>query len=409
VTSTTPSADAGGCAANACNPYCLGIDTDAGALQTLSFSSTSIVGTVKGVSDFPGGASGPKDAMGADGHFIASPDRITCSLQPPYPPADNSHCSSDFCCAAYAVGTSPNTCQPWVVATGDNPIALTKCAKAPGVDFEVGLACQDTLTNHVHVPACNRGTANATTGSVMVAEYAGNPKYSGDTDACSNPGSPSAYCKVNLAILPIPAGKCIDLDVDKGFAGGTPGVTCSSLFSGGNRTMMINPPATAGYTTLAEGDPCNNYGFHPTTAQGGTCTAYGTQPPPPSALTYTYIATCPLATGVVWNQFAYDTTVLNASDVLFQASTAPLLLDGSTGTFTTPVTIAHPANPILVDPAVCPISGPVPCPKDLNALLGGGPPATTNQVLTLGVTLTATSAVPTVNSWQLTYSCVPNE
>lgn len=263
------------------------------------------------------------------------------------------------------------------------------------------------MTLQVHVPACNRGAGAATTGTLMVAEYSGNPKYSGATDACQNAGSPSAYCLINLATKPIAAGKCIDLNVDTAFAGSVAGVTCSSLFSGGNRTMMINPPATAGYTTLAEGDPCNNYGFHPTTAQGGTCSAYGTQPPPPSAQTHSYTARCPVGSGVRWNQFAYNTTVPNASEVLFKVSTAPLLANGTAGTFTTPVTAGRPANPLLVDPAICPISGPSPCPKNLNALLGD--PGATNPVLRLDLTLTATSAMPTVNSWQVTFNCVPNE
>lgn len=405
VTASAPSADAGACASNPCNPYCLGIDVDAGALTTGSFTSTSIVGTVKNVSDFPAGAGGPKNAMGSV-KYVGSPDRIDCSLQPPYPPADNTHCSSDFCCASYTVGTSTSTCQPWVVTSGDNPIALSNCAKAPGVDFQVGLACQDATTGDVHVPACNRGTGNATTGTVMVAEYSGNPKYSGNADACQNPGSPSASCRINLATKPIAAGKCIDLNVNAGFAGTVPGVTCTSLFSGGNRTMMVNPPATTGYTTLAEGDPCNNYGFHPTSSQGGVCAAYGTQPPPPSSQSFTYNAICPTGSGVRWNQFAYSTTVPNASDVLFAVSTAPRLPDGGAGTFTAPVTAAHPATPLIADPAVCPMSGPAPCPKNLNTLLGAG---ATNEVLKLDVTLTATSAMPTVTFWQVTFSCIPNE
>jgi hypothetical protein len=241
----------------------------------------------------------------------------------------------------------------------------------------------------------------------MVAEYPGNPKYSGAVDACQNPGTPSASCLINLATKPIPAGKCIDLDVNDGFAGTVPGVTCSSVFSSGNRTMMINPPATAGYTTLAEGDACNNYGFHPTTAQGGTCSSYGSQPPPPSGSGYTYTATCQPGFKASWNQFAYNTTVPATSDVVFKISTAPLLPDGGAGTFTTPVMVAHPSNPLITDPAVCAMSGPSPCPKGLTTLLGAT--AAANPVLKLELTLTATTALPVVNSWQVTFNCVANE
>jgi hypothetical protein len=53
------------------------------------------------------------------------------------------------------------------------------------------------------------------------------------------------------------------------------------------------------------------------------------------------------------------------------------------------------------------MSGPAPCPKDLYAALGGRPGAT-NEDLTLQVTLTPSpdnQVAPTLNSWQITYSC----
>src|SRR5262249_19213077 len=143
------------------------------------------------------------------------------------------------------------------------------------------------------------------------------------------------------------------------------------------------------------------------TAQGGTCSSYGAQPPAPAGSSYLYTATCLPGFHAKWNQFAYKTTVPSASDVLFKMSTAPLLPDGGAGTFTTPVAVAHPATPLISDPAICPISGPSPCPKNLSTILGAT--AAANQVLKLELTLTATTALPTVDAWQVTFSCVAAE
>ncbi len=57
----------------------------------------------------------------------------------------------------------------------------------------------------------------------------------------------------------------------------------------------------------------------------------------------------------------------------------------------------------------CAMSGPVPCPLDLYVLLGGTTsPAVHHALAELEVTLLASSdqaALPSIESWQLTYSC----
>jgi hypothetical protein len=410
VFASDASADAGACRSNPCNPYCQGIDVDADSLMPEGgFTTFAILGTVKAPADFPGGLSGPKNAMKT--YAVNSPTAYVACTQG-HPPSDGHICSSDYCCAAYAVSGAPNTCQPWALTAGDNPVAAANCTKATGVDFQLGLACNDTSTGHVHVPICNRGTGAATAGVVMVGEYSGNPTYAGNSDYCSNPGgSPSANCKIDLSLKNLAAGKCMDVDVTAGKAGGTTtGVTCTGSFSSGNTTMMVNPPGTSGYTTLTEGDQCNNYSFHPTNAQGGTCAAYGQQPPPPVALNYTYTASCPPGYAVQWNQLAYDTSVPSDSEVIFQVSSAALLPDGGTGTFTTPVQAADIKSTASPDPATCAINGApdaTVCPKNLATLLGTA--GKTNAVLDVGITEIATTAVPIVKSWQVTFNCIPNE
>jgi hypothetical protein len=133
----------------------------------------------------------------------------------------------------------------------------------------------------------------------------------------------------------------------------------------------------------------------------------------PTAYTQTYTSTCPAGTHTQWAFFSYNaTTPSNASgssDVKFQVQTAPALADGGAGTPTSWVTVAN--TPAAGDPASCPMSGPSPCPKNLYTDLGGAPGAT-NEDLTLQVTLTPSpdgQVAPTLNSWQITYSCPPTE
>jgi hypothetical protein len=71
------------------------------------------------------------------------------------------------------------------------------------------------------------------------------------------------------------------------------------------------------------------------------------------------------------------------------------------------VQLANPANPLISDPAVCPLTGVPGCPKNLYDVLGY--PAAIGDVLKLDMTLTATTDVSWVNFWQLNYNCVPSE
>jgi hypothetical protein len=242
----------------------------------------------------------------------------------------------------------------------------------------------------------------------------------GSAAVCTNLGTnPAEGCLIDLAIRPIPAGGCVEIDVARAIAGTLPGIKCASAadFGSGNRASMVNPPSPTNlpsalvgtygastYTQLGESDKCNNQSFVYT--QFGSCATYGVQPPPPAASTYNYKATCLPGYAPQWSQFSYSTTVPAISEVIFAASTATALIDGGVGGFGTPVTLAD-VKSSGGDPAVCSISGtPTGCPKDLSALLG---PARFNPNLQLAITEIATSALPTVNSWQVSYTCTANE
>jgi hypothetical protein len=400
VTASDASASAGGCANNPCDPYCIGIDVDAGTLTPDGvITTTTIQGTLQDITSFPA----------AKRNASATPCTIGA------PPANLNLCSYDYCCSS-----TSSTCVQWI-----DPVKSAACVVNTGVDYTLGIGCQDAAGN-THIPVCNRGSADSpTTGKLAVMGYPANPNATGASSSpsvCQNSGTtPAEGCLIDLAIKPIKAGTCIDVDVTKGAAGTQSGVKCQSSadFGNGNRTSQVNPPATtslpsnliaanggsATYTQLAEADKCNGFSFVYT--QVGSCGAYGIQPPPPSGNTFKYVANCPAGTRVQWNQFAYKTNVPNASDVLFQVHTAPLASDGGAGTYSSLVTIAHPATPLIVDPATCSMSGPLPCPKSLYTTLGL--PAATNPVLELALTLTSTTAIPSIDSWQVTFDCRPLE
>ncbi len=393
VTASDPSALLGGCATNPCNPYCIGVDVDAGLLGPVI-----VQGNVDDLWTFPSS----KVAASA----------ATCSQGSP--PGDLNTCSYDYCCSS-----ATSSCVASIDAA-----ASAACTKPATADYTVGLGCQDAL-GYAHIPVCNRGNADSpATGKLAVMGYSGNPPVAGPPSppqptVCQNVDpAPPEGCLIDLSLKPIKSNTCINVDVLKGATGASPGIVCqnTSDFNTGNRTVMVNPPATtlpsaltannggvAAYTQLAEGNACNNYSFvHATT---NSCVTYTV--PPPISSSYTYVATCAEGSRPRWNQFAYSTTLPNASEVLFSVSTAPSLNDAGAGTFTTPVTAARPANPVLVDPAICLISGGVGCPKSLGTVLGSA--AAANPVLKVNVTLTTATATPTVSSWQVNYNCLPVE
>jgi hypothetical protein len=96
--------------------------------------------------------------------------------------------------------------------------------------------------------------------------------------------------------------------------------------------------------------------------------------------------------------------------VKFSVQTAPKLDDGGVGAFGAFNQVAQAPNPPGSYPASCPLSGSSPCPVDLATALG--PTDSKNEFLNLQITVDPTPdglAGPTVNSWQITYDCVPNE
>ena len=88
-------------------------------------------------------------------------------------------------------------------------------------------------------------------------------------------------------------------------------------------------------------------------------------------------------------------------------STAPEIIDLPA----TPLRKLITAAPGVPDTQKCSMAGPAPCPIDLFSALGG-PPAARHEQLELVLdmhTNVSHSRSPTINSWQITYACPPDE
>jgi len=126
----------------------------------------------------------------------------------------------------------------------------------------------------------------------------------------------------------------------------------------------------------------------------------------PTTYTHVYQATCPAGTKVQWGYLAYSTVTPGNSNVVFSARTATTQAGLSSASYTSLAT----AQSSPTDTQACAMSGPSPCPVDLYTKLAL--PAARQEFLEFSVLMNPTAdkaAAPTVNSWDLTYSCPPSE
>ena len=115
-----------------------------------------------------------------------------------------------------------------------------------------------------------------------------------------------------------------------------------------------------------------------------------------------YAPSCAPGQQVQWGFFAYDTVTPGDSNVVFQVRTAATQAGLASAPLTTVATAKATPNT-----QVCPMGGPAPCPIDLFTALGGLPKAQQpflELVYTLNPT-TGNTLPPTVQSWEITYSC----
>ncbi len=349
-----------------CDPYCVGWDEDAGFRPDASSAT-----------------------IDAGGYFSGT----VASLPPAWTKVNAAPCSDSNDCQFDTYCSDAGTCQPYAFN------ALGHCS---GVDLTLPPGCDDKIS------ICNRGDAGTDGGLVKFGVTQNPPPGSGSGSGVCAPFTAKGYpdkgdCTLNLGVNAIPAGQCIRLDMGAKVL--PTGVTCTGLNWSGNRDVFVNWDGT-----YNECDKCNNE----------TVNKASTSCAPPASTTYTqttytqqYASSCAVGTRGRWTLLQYDVLTPNSggsSSVLFEARTAPALADGGPGTFTAWLPIANP--PTSPTQTVCNTGGPAgTCPVNLFTKLGGAPNAL-NQVLQLRITLNPTGDAtqgPTVNSYQLSYSCVPAE
>jgi hypothetical protein len=115
----------------------------------------------------------------------------------------------------------------------------------------------------------------------------------------------------------------------------------------------------------------------------------------------TYEAKCTDSQAAQWGFVGWNSTQPPNTSIKFKIRTAETLTGLTNATF---IDIGS----VPADPAVCPLGGPAPCPKDVYATIGV--PAVHNPYLELEVTTTAyQTSAPTVNDFKITYSCTDNQ
>lgn len=117
-----------------------------------------------------------------------------------------------------------------------------------------------------------------------------------------------------------------------------------------------------------------------------------------------YTGSCPPGTKLQWGFLAYNTVTPGDSNVVFEAQT-------STSAAMFPALVPVATAKASPNSQVCLMGGPSPCPVSLFSKLGGIPNAQ-NELLKLRIKVnpsTDKSQAPTVNNWEITYSCPASE
>jgi hypothetical protein len=407
------SADSSACTANPCDPTCVGFDerpADGGitadATTTAAYFAVPFTGTVPA------------------GFFTKGMDDCAQKGTPcqSYPGGRYAACQFDSLC-------SPGACNPADAASGscvqyaeNQALAATRCS---GPNLTAGIPCLDNLTAQpgLTFTICNRGSAATLVATTVGVDFFGGNSSSFPTPPpCTKNATPD--CKV--VVPPLKVGGCFSVRSSSMLAGAKNADTCRGYIPTGNNpagnyTVVINsdealtecaldpsPYSDGGAASTYKGCDDNWTDLH---KSGGNCVGFG-KTYGTVVYSQTYTASCPASTKPQWALLAYDVTTPSSggssSTVKLEVRTAPLLADGGTGTFTAFAQAALAPTP---QPASCPLSGPSPCPRDLYATLGGAP-AALYEVLQLQVTLTPPTnlaVAPSLDSWQVTYSCPPSQ
>lgn len=165
------------------------------------------------------------------------------------------------------------------------------------------------------------------------------------------------------------------------------GATAASSTGAGSTGAGSTGAGSAGAAGAASGSAPAETSDHPITARE------------------TYAAVCEDST-VQWGFFIYRATTPGDSSIRMRVRTAPTEDQLQSATF---LELANAST--VLGTALCSFTGPAPCPIDLFDRLGGAPLAH-HPLSELEIVLTPSSTdqrLPTVEEWQLDYSCTFNQ
>lgn len=145
------------------------------------------------------------------------------------------------------------------------------------------------------------------------------------------------------------------------------------------------------------------------------CTPITTTTYPPWTVSRVFDGVCPSGTKAKWSRFGYDTLTPSGTKVDFRFRTfarsstgACVALPAVTTSPPAPLATAQltPTDTQRCDLAAAPTSF---CPVDLMTGLGTDASADCLQMDAYGTPATTPAAAPTLNSWRVTYDCIPTE
>ncbi len=429
------SADASICAFDPCNPYCNGWDTDAAV--SLDAAGTQIVG-VSGFGQISNGHL--KKALNDPCHNNAVP---VCDLN-----AGGSlfACQIDTYCSLSALGGTGCCVQYKEDNAGSLPSFLGSLGGSL-VNLTAGTPCG--TTTYRNLPICNRGTVPLTAPNQLTVQIS-SPGSQLPTSSCPAPVA-SPTCSMPVPLAGINPGECVLMDLSTACAGGIPSGT-RYLYVNADYSIPEGPVTPVVAQPLQPGC-ADNWSVHPGGGSANNPPACYTTGENSTTFQQTYQATCPQGTHAQWHELTWDTTcprnASGSSEVIFEAATAPSS-SGVPGTFSSFITVGEAQNQTptyLSDPEKCGLSGPATdwactnadtsgtqltgptppcCPKSFLDQFSRGVTASpfagvgasqgadlaNQEFLQLQITLNSSPdgvVLPTLNSWQISYSCLPSE
>jgi hypothetical protein len=330
-------------------------------------------------------------------------------------------------CANPPPCTAPKDCQfdfhcdvPSGKCVQNLPGDFTACG---GVNLTAGLSCSNG--GNIQTPVCNRGDVALPSGTLLHAGIIDSAQNAAvatilvdTTTACAKPPPPAiGQCDYTTTSALAP-GQCVTVDWSQN-ASCTPG---NFQFSNGGWVVINSAKTVAECGEPALPGCSDNWSYYQ--QPGSPCSPI--LPPttyPVQTFTQPYVATCPAGSKTQWGYFAFKGTTPCSPGACSSGnpnkhSSIKIEVQSRQGlgppSPAVPVQIANASTPVFAPfthPSNCPMSGPSPCPIDVYSALGGKPAAQYNTLL-VTFTLNPSAdklAAPTLNSWEVTYSCVPNE